>query len=188
LRDGLGVLGSASESEGLAADLPSNEGVYMVPAFVGLGAPYWEAEARGTIVGLTRGTRRAHLARAALEAMAYSTLDVLRAMESDSGLLARELRVDGGATRNDWLTQFIAHILSVPVLRPANVETTALGATGLAGLATGVWSEPEEFMEAVGRGRRFEPGMAVEARREAIAGWRGAVQATLAAVAHDEDP
>src|SRR5690606_17280565 len=139
LRDGLGVIRDAAETEALARSLASNDGVYFVPAFVGLGAPHWEPEVRGTIVGLTRGTGRAHLARAALEAMAYATRDVVDAMEADSGVAARELAVDGGVAQNDWLMQFLADVLGVPVRRPDVVETTALGAAGLAGLALGVW-------------------------------------------------
>jgi glycerol kinase len=125
LRDGLGLLGRAEESEALARSLEGNDGVYFVPAFVGLGAPHWEPDARGTLVGLTRGSGRAHLVRAALEAMAYGTAEVLRSMEADSGVAASELRVDGGAALNDWLMQFQADVLDVKVRRPPMVETTA---------------------------------------------------------------
>jgi len=177
LRDGLGVLESASDSEDLARGLTSNEGVYFVPAFVGLGAPHWDPEARGTIVGLTRGTTRAHLARAALEAMAYATGDVLRAMEADSGVESLELRVDGGAAQNDWLLAFQADILGIPVRRPGLVETTALGAAGLAGLATGVWRDGLEFLGALGDPSIFTPTMAVRDRTIALAGWRRALKA-----------
>jgi glycerol kinase len=175
LRDGLGILESASDSEALARSLASNEGVYFVPAFVGLGAPHWDPEARGTIVGLTRGNTRAHLARAALEAMAYSTGDVLRSMEADSGVEPLELRVDGGAAQNDWLMAFQADILGIPVRRPGLVETTALGAAGLAGLATGVWGDGVEFLGALGDPSTFTPTMAEEDRRMALSGWKRAV-------------
>jgi glycerol kinase len=178
LRDGIGVLDSAGESEGLARSLPSNEGVYFVPAFVGLGAPHWDPEARGTLLGLTRGTSRAHLARAALEAMAYGTADVLRAMEADSGVKATELRVDGGASENDWLMEFQAGILTIPVRRPDLVETTALGAAGLAGLHGSVWSSGSEFLSALGEGVTFQPSMEVEERDRNRSGWARAVAAT----------
>ena len=145
-----------------------------------MGAPHWEPEARGSIFGLTRGTTKAHLARAALEAMAYSTAEVLDAMESDSGVKARELRVDGGAALNDWLMGFQAAVVGVPVRRPALVETTALGAAGLAGIATGLWKSAQAFLEAQGEPRRFEPsvepGRVAELRRE----WSRAVRAAVA--------
>ena len=180
LRDGLGILDAAQESEGLARSLSTNEGVYFVPAFVGLGAPHWDPHARGTLVGLTRGTTGAHLARAALEAMAYSTADVIRAMEQDSGVTTRELRVDGGAAMNDWLMGFQAGILDVPVRRPALVETTALGAAGLAGLATGLWTDGDEFMSALGDATTFYPSMSEVERGSLLAGWRRALAATKA--------
>jgi glycerol kinase len=180
LRDGLGVLDSAQDSEGMAAGLPSNDGVYFVPAFVGLGAPHWDPEARGTLVGLTRGTTRAHLARAALEAMAYGTADVLGAMESDSGIETVELRVDGGASTNDWLMVFQAGVLGAPVRRPALVETTALGAAGLAGLHLKVWSSAGEFLGALGESTVFAPDMSPQEREENLAGWRRALSATRA--------
>jgi len=183
LRDGLGVIGTAAETEALAQSLPSNEGVYFVPALVGLGAPDWEPNARGTIVGLTRGTTRAHLARAALEAMTYSTRDVLDVMRRNAGTeLAGwrdlPLRVDGGATANDWLMQFQADVLDAAVERPLNVETTALGAAGLAGLATGVWTSPDEFLQS----RTFTRFSPVDPARAADchAGWRRAVRTALA--------
>ena len=178
LRDGLGILEEAGETEALARSLQGNDGVYMVPAFVGLGAPYWEPEARGTVTGLTRGTGRAHLARAALEAMAYGTRDVLRAMELDAGLMAPALRVDGGATRNEWLLEFMAGILGIPVHRPDMIETTALGAAGLAGLASGVWDSASGFLAAFGAGRSVSPGMEEEEREMLVAGWERAVAAT----------
>jgi glycerol kinase len=175
LRDGLGILDSAEESEFLARKLAGNEGVYFVPAFVGLGAPHWDPEARGTLVGLTRGTTVAHLARAALEAMAYATCEVLGAMETDSGVPAQELRVDGGAAMNDWLMEFQADVLGIPVRRPAMVETTALGAAGLAGLATGVWRDGTEFLGALGEASVFSPRLSEADREPLLAGWRRAV-------------
>src|SRR5690606_13293940 len=159
LRDGLGVIRDAAETEALARSLASNDGVYFVPAFVGLGAPHWEPEVRGTIVGLTRGTGRAHLARAALEAMAYATRDVVDAMEADSGVAARELAVDGGVAQNNWLMQFLADVLGVPVRRPDVVETTALGAAGLAGLALGVGPAGDAFVGASAGRLGLEPAM-----------------------------
>lgn len=178
LRDGLGLLDSASDSEAMARSLASNDGVYLVPAFVGLGAPHWVPEARGTIVGLTRGTKREHLVRAALEAMAYGTAEVIEAMEADSGVHTAELRVDGGAALNDWLLEFQAGVLDVPVRRPASVETTALGAAALAGLSVGVWSSGEDYVEALGEPQRFTPTMTEEARSNARAGWDRAVSTT----------
>jgi len=180
LRDGLGILEAAPESAAMAASLESNDGVYFVPAFTGLGAPHWEREARGTLLGLTRGTGRAHLARAALEAMAYSTLDVVQAMESDSGLPIPELRVDGGATTNDWLMQFQADVLGVPVHRPAMVEVTARGAAGLAGMATGFWETPEDFAAAARGDAVFSPRMEPAERDRSLGGWRRALRAACA--------
>ena len=176
LRDGLGVIGAAGETEALARSVGDTGGVVFVPAFVGLGAPHWEAEARGTVVGLTRGTTVAHLARAALEAMAFSTREVLEAMAADSGLALADLRVDGGAAANDWLMQFQADVLGIPVRRPDVVESTALGAAGLAGLATGVWPSAAAF-SASRHYRTFEPGKEPEAAWRA---WRRAVRAALA--------
>jgi len=177
LRDELGIIARAAETEQLARAVASNDGVYFVPAFVGLGAPHWEPEARGTIVGLTRGTGRAHLARAALEAMAYSTHDVLEAMVADSGVAATELRVDGGAALNDWLMQFQADIAGVPVRRPAVVETTALGAAALAGIALGVWRDVSEFARAGAAPTCFDPRMDAGSRRALLQGWTRAVAA-----------
>lgn len=185
LRDALGIVDDAADTEELARSLDGNDGVYLVPAFVGLGAPHWEPDARGTITGLTRGSGRAHLARAALEAMAYATLDVLGAMEADAGSRAEALRVDGGATENDWLLEFMAGILDRPVHRPELVETTALGAAGLAGLHTGVWDGPGAFVDAFGAGRTVEPAMAREEREACIHGWKRAVRAALAPLAGD---
>jgi glycerol kinase len=178
LRDGLGLVSSAAETEAMARSLTSNDGVYFVPALVGLGAPHWEPAARGTIVGLTRGTTKAHLARAALEAMAYGTRDVVDTMTTHGLGAPARLRVDGGAAANDWLMQFQADQLSLTVERPDVVETTALGAAGLAGLAAGVWSDPAEFLA----GRtfdRFEPAGGSDAAAANLAGWRRAVRATL---------
>ncbi len=175
LRDGLEIIGSAAETEALAAGIDDTGGVYFVPAFVGLGAPHWEPEARGTIVGLTRGTGRAHLVRAALEAMAYGTREVADAMTAVSGVAPRELKADGGAAANDWLMQFQADVLAARVARPDVVETTAVGAAGLAGLATGVWPEAERFLESRSYSW-FEPG---SRREEGYAEWRRAVDAAL---------
>jgi glycerol kinase len=179
LRDGLGIIGEAAETEALAASLDSNEGVYFVPALVGLGAPNWEPAARGTIVGLTRGSGRAHLARAALEAMAYSTHDVLELMSACAKTRFERLRVDGGATENDWLMQFQADVLGVPVERPDVVETTALGAAGLAGVAGGVWTDAHSFL-AARRFTTFRPGPDASRARDGLAGWGRAVRATVA--------
>ncbi|MDT8340206.1 MAG: glycerol kinase GlpK [Longimicrobiales bacterium] len=179
LRDGLGILSDSGESETLAASLEGNDGVYFVPAFVGMGAPHWEPDARGLLVGLTRGTGRGHLARAALEAMAYQTADVLHAMERDAGAALTELRVDGGAAANDWLMRFQAGVLGVPVRRPALVETTAFGAAGLAGLAGGIWPDGEAFLEARAAPDVFPPEMGAELREGLRAGWRRAVSTAL---------
>jgi glycerol kinase len=185
LRDGLGLLATAAESEAMARSVPSTGGVYFVPALAGLGAPDWESEARGTIVGLTRGTGRAHLVRASLEAMAYATADVLDAMraaagatEAAGGSTFDRLRVDGGATANGWLMQFQADVLGVPVERPAMAELTALGAAGLAGLAAGVWT-PAGFL-AAREATTFAPGAGSGEAGAGRAGWRRAVRATLA--------
>lgn len=177
LRDGLGILDNAAESEAMARRLADNEGVYLVPAFAGLGAPYWDMEARGTLVGLSRGTGREHLARAALESIAYQTRDVVAAMEADSGVSLSELRVDGGATVNDFLMQFQADLLGVPVDRPQLMETTALGSAYLAGLATGFWSAPEE-LDAARSYQRFEPTMAATQADRLYRGWKDAVGRT----------
>jgi glycerol kinase len=179
IRDGLGLIARAHETEAMARSVPDTGGVYFVPAFVGLGSPHWEAEARGTIVGLTRGTTRAHLVRAALEAMAFSSADLLRAMTTDARLALAALRVDGGAAANDWLMQCQSDVIGVPVERPDNVETTALGAAGLAGIALGVWRTVDEFL-AGRRFTRFHPAMGAGEREERWAGWRRAVGATLA--------
>lgn len=179
LRDELKIIEKADETEDLARSIGSNAGVYFVPAFVGLGAPHWDAEARGMIVGLTRGSTRAHLARAALESMAYATRDVLTAMISDSGMTADELYVDGGATANDWLMQFQADILDIPVMRPQLVECTAYGAAGLAGIAAGIWKDANEFLAVRGEPTRFDPMMSEEERDRLFEGWRRAVHAAI---------
>jgi glycerol kinase len=178
LRDGLGMVKSASETEALARSIESNEGVYFVPALTGLGAPEWEAEARGTIVGLTRGSTRAHFVRAALEAMAYGTADVLEAMRKASGAKLDVLRVDGGAAKNDWMMQFQADVLGVPVERPDLIETTALGAAGLAGIAAGVWPDAAAFT-ASRTFERFKPAPKKNPARAGLAGWHRAVRATV---------
>lgn len=181
LRDGLGILEDASESGAMARSLAGNDGVYLVPAFVGLGAPHWQPEARGTITGLTRGTTREHLVRAALEAMAHGTRDILDAMERDAGFGCTGLRVDGGAARNNWLMGFMAGVLGIPVRRPGMVETTALGAAGLAGLHAGVWRTPDDFAEAFAAGRTFHPALGAAERDALLEGWRRAVGGVLAA-------
>ena len=179
LRDGLGLIGTAADTEALARSVSDTGGVYFVPAFVGLGTPHWEPEARGTITGITRGTTRAHLARAALEAMAFATTELLVTMTGGAQLSVPALRVDGGAAANDWLMQFQADILGVPVERPDMVETTALGAAGLAGLALGVWRSTDEFL-AGRRITRFEPRLDRADRARWLAGWERAVGAALA--------
>jgi glycerol kinase len=179
LRDGLGIIGGAAETEAMARELASNDGVYFVPAFVGLGAPHWNPDARGTIVGLTRGTTRSHLVRSALEAMAYGTGEVLHAMSADSGVTTTELAVDGGASRNDWLMQFQADIVGVPVRRPQMVETTAAGAAGLAGIAAGLWLDADEFLEARPEPDRFSPAMNTDNRLALVSGWQRAVDTAL---------
>jgi glycerol kinase len=179
LRDGLGLLEAAEQSEEMAASVEDNAGVYFVPAFVGLGAPHWVSDARGLLVGLTRGTKREHIVRAALEAMAYGTMDVLRTMEEETALEIQELRVDGGAALNDWLIQFQADLLGIPLRRPGLVETTALGAAGLAGLATGVWSNADDFLSVQGSGTRCEPGMSEADRSTLKAEWDRAIRAAI---------
>jgi glycerol kinase len=183
LRDGLGLIGSAPETEALARSVVDTGGVHFVPAFVGLGTPHWEPEARGTITGITRGTTRAHLARAALEAMAFASAELLAAMSGAAHLSVPALRVDGAAAANDWLMQFQADVLGVPVERPDIVETTALGAAGLAGLALGVWRSTEELL-AGRRFARFDPGIGPEERKRCLGGWDRAVGAALAWARH----
>jgi glycerol kinase len=178
LRDELKFFDSAADVERLASDVLDNGGVYVVPAFAGLGAPHWDPHARGAIVGLTRGSSRAHIARAALESIAYQSADVLEAMQKDSGEALKELRVDGGAAANDLLMQFQADILGVPVVRPKVLETTALGAAYLAGLHTGVWSSREEIAAQWQIERRFEPRMARSEAAGLLERWREAVSRT----------
>ena len=175
LRDGLGVIGDAAETETLAASLDGNDGVYFVPALTGLGSPHWDPYARGTIVGLTRGSGVAHLARATLEAMAYQTLDAVRAMESAAGQALTELRADGGATANAWLMQFQADVLGVPVVLPEVAETTALGAASLAGVGAGVWSQ-DRVVSGWRERARYEPRMGDDERASLVADWRRAVE------------
>jgi glycerol kinase len=176
LRDGLGIITDAAETEALAQSLSSNDGVYFVPALAGLGAPHWDAYARGQICGLTRGTTRAHLARAALESMCYQTLDVVGAMERDSGISLKEVRADGGAVANGFLMQFQSDILGVPVEVPSITETTALGAAYLAGLAVGFWEDRAELERRWKVGRRYEPRMSAGERERLHARWLRAVE------------
>jgi glycerol kinase len=175
LRDGLGLIRKASEIEALAASVPDNGGVYLVPAFAGLGAPHWDAYARGAVFGLTRGATGAHLARAALEAIALQSTDVLDAMQRDADMTLSELRVDGGAAANDLLMQIQADVLGVPVVRPRVTETTALGAAYLAGRATGYWKSDDDIRANWQVDRRFEPSMSRDAALALRAGWDKAV-------------
>jgi glycerol kinase len=176
LRDEMKLIQDAAESEAMARAVPDTGGVYFVPAFVGLGAPHWDAYARGTMVGITRGTNRHHVVRAALEAIAYQTRAVVDAMAEDSGLRPEVLRVDGGAARNDFLCQFQADILGIPVDRPATTESTALGAAYLAGLATGFWNDEQDLSRQLRIARRFEPAMEAGRREELYAGFERAVE------------
>ncbi len=175
LRDQLGIIRTADETEELARSLESNDGVYLVPAFTGLGSPHWDPYARGTLVGLTRGAGRAHLARAALEAMAYQTVDAVRAMEESSGVVLEELKADGGAAVNGWLMKFQADVLGVPVVVPEVSETTALGAAYLAGVASGTWAE-DDLGAMWSEAARYEPSMSDDQRETLIAGWRRALE------------
>jgi glycerol kinase len=175
LRDGLGLIETSAEVEALARSVPDSGGVYLVPAFTGLGAPHWDAYARGAVFGLTRGSRAGHLARAALEGISFQVYDVVRAMEADAGISLGELRVDGGASRNDLLMQFQADLLGVPVVRPKIIETTALGAAFLAGLAVGFWRDQDEIAAKWAEERRFEPEMKEGERENLLAGWHEAV-------------
>ncbi len=178
LRDELGLIRKSADVEKLAKSVDDNDGVYLVPAFAGLGAPHWDQHARGTIVGLTRGSNSGHIARAALEGIAYQAMDVLKAMQSDSGIEIKELRVDGGATANNLLMQFQADILQAPVIRPKILETTALGAAYLAGLAVGYWESHEEINEQWQEDKRFDPEMDKNKASELIGGWKKALKAT----------
>lgn len=179
LRDGLGVIAHASDTDSMATRVPDSHGVYLVPAFVGLGAPHWDPDARGAVFGLTLGATGAHLARAALEAVAYQTRDLIAAMVADGCAQPAAIRVDGGMTANSWLCQFLADIVEVPVDRPANLETTALGAAFHAGLATGVWSGLEDLSRTWAAADTFEPKMDGELRQKLLDGWRQAVAKTL---------
>jgi glycerol kinase len=175
LRDGLGLIESAAESEGLARSVPDAGGVYLVPAFAGLGAPYWDERARGTLVGLTRGTTRAHLVRAGLESIAFGSRDVVDCMAQDSGLAMDQLRVDGGACRNDFLMQFQADLLGAVVERPSMLEVTALGAALLAGLGVGFWSDREALSQTRGEVQYFEPRLDETDRDILYRDWQRAV-------------
>ena len=179
LRDGLGIIKSAAEIETLATSVADNGGVYFVPAFAGLGSPHWDSHARGSISGLTRGSTAAHIARAALESIAFQTADVLDVMQADSGIAIAELKVDGGAARNDFLMQFQADIMGVPVVRPRVTETTALGAAYLAGLAVCYWIDAREIDAQWHVDRRFQPAMSGSAVSALRAGWRSALRHTL---------
>ena len=176
LRDGLGIIEDASETEEMAESLDDNGDVYFVPAFVGLGAPHWEAYARGTIVGITRGTTKAHLARAGLESMCYQTRDALESMEKDSGIQIEKFKADGGAAANRWMMQFQADILGVPVEVPETLETTALGAAYLAGIETGFWSGRDELLDKWRLRRRYEPKMDEEERERLYDRWKDALE------------
>ena len=175
LRDELGLLARASDSEAMAKSVPNANGCYVVPAFTGLGAPYWDQYARGAVLGLTRGVNKNHVVRATLESLAYQTADVLEAMKKDAGIALNALRVDGGASANDFLMQFQSDVIGVPVERPECVETTALGAAYLAGLATGFWNGPAELKANVGGLRRFTPAIGDLERAAALSGWHDAV-------------
>jgi glycerol kinase len=179
LRDGLGIIKSSADIEALANSVADNGGVYFVPAFAGLGAPYWDQDARGTIVGLTRGSERGHIARAAIESICFQTADVLEAMQADGGTALTALCVDGGAAVNDSMLQFQADIIGIPVIRPAIGESTALGAAFLAGLSVGVWESKATLRRFWREDKRFEPSMSAAMVDELKAGWRDAVAKTL---------
>lgn len=180
LRDGLRMFRKAEESEAYAARVTSSEGVYVVPAFVGLGTPYWDSDVRGAVFGLTRGTEKEHFVRATLESLAYQTRDVLSAMEADSGIPLSTLRVDGGAVKNNFLMQFQSDLLNVPVDRPVVNETTALGAAYLAGLAVGYWETLDDISNYWNLDHKFEPEMGEEEREALYTGWGKAVKAARA--------
>lgn len=180
LRDGLRMLKDAKDSQAYAEKVDTTDGVYVVPAFVGLGTPYWDSDVRGAVFGLTRGTSKEHFVRATLESLAYQTKDVLTAMEADSGISLKKLRVDGGAVKNDFLMQFQSDILSVPVERPVVNETTALGAAYLAGLAVGFWDNRDEISKQWNKDKQFEPQMPVVTQGELYNGWKKAVKAAMA--------
>lgn len=179
LRDGVRMIDTAPDSEWVAKRVPDSDGVYVVPAFVGLGAPYWDMNARGLIIGITRGTKKSHIVRATLDSMAYQTKDVLGAMEADSGIKLASLKVDGGAVANNMLMQFQADLLGVPVDRPQVIETTALGAAYLAGLAVGVWDNKDELKKSWKLQNRFEPQMDTEQAAKYYKGWRAAVKHSM---------
>ena len=176
LRDGLDLFGHSRESERLAESIDSNDGVYFVPALSGLGAPHWDQNARGAFFGITRGTEKSHMARAALEAIAYQVYDVLKAMEKDAGKPTKELRVDGGATANDFLMQFQANLLDCEIKRPEIIETTAIGAAFLAGLAIGFWEDRAEIQTLWNADKSFTPKMEKEDREKLIHFWHKAVE------------
>ncbi|CAM3492696.1 glycerol kinase GlpK [Aeromicrobium ponti] len=180
LRDGMRMLKDAKDSESYAKKVDSTDGVYVVPAFVGLGTPYWDSDVRGAVFGVTRGTSKEHFIRATLESLAYQTKDVLSAMEADSGIELKTLRVDGGAVKNNFLMEFQSDILNVPVERPTINETTALGAAYLAGLAVGYWNSQEEIAEQWAIDKSFSPSMAEEVRTDLYGGWKKAVEAAIA--------
>jgi glycerol kinase len=175
LRDGLELIESSSDIGPLAATVPDSGGVHMVPALTGLGAPYWDPDARGAILGITRGTTRAHIARATLEGIALQVVEVAEAMQADSGIALTELRVDGGASSNDLLMQIQADLLGVPIVRPVDVETTALGAAYLAGLGSGVWTSLRDIERIWAEDRRFEPAIPPSERENRLNDWKAAV-------------
>ena len=179
LRDGLGIIKSSSEVEELAASVPDNGGVYFVPALTGLGAPHWDQYAKGSIYGLSRGTTAAHIARAALEGIAFQTMDIVNAMQKDAGVTLKELKVDGGASRNNLLMQFQADILGTSVIRPTVTETTALGAAYLAGLAVGYWESLDHIKRQWGVDTEFTPKAAEEDVNTLKEGWADAIRRTL---------
>jgi glycerol kinase len=179
LRDGLGIIRSSDEVEALAASVPDTDGVVFVPALTGLGAPWWNAQAKGSLYGITRGTTAAHIARAALEGIAFQTMDIVAAMEKDAGVPLQSLKVDGGAARNNLLMQFQADLLGVDVVRPKTTETTALGAAFLAGLATGFWPDIDALKAVWQTERRFTPSLDPSAVSAAKSLWANAIQRTL---------
>lgn len=185
LRDGLHLITHASQTDDMATRVDDSHGVYMVPGFVGLGAPHWDPDARGLICGLTLGSTQAHIARAALEAVAFQTYDLLQAMIDDGAAEASALRIDGGMAANDWFSQFLANMLQVPVQRPKDLETTALGAAFLAGLATGVWSSTDEVAATWQEDSVFEPRIDSDLRKKLLAGWHDAVRRTLSTYGQD---
>jgi len=180
LIDGLKIIRTSAEVEQLALQAKTTDGVYIVPAFAGLGAPYWKQDARGTVFGLTRGSNDAHIARAALESIAYQTYDVLKSMEADSGISIKELRVDGGATVNNHLMQFQCDILDCKVIRPRITETTALGAAYLAGLAVGFWKNIDDIQHQWQVDKTFTPAMDDTKRTDLVKGWQRAIAASIA--------